>query len=84
MMGIVDFEHIMLDISAVALATSGPFLHRASQICVVFLPKKRRRPVSFRHEEKRFFLWTAPCLSIKSGVYRVTFAIFRLPSLIIL
>ena len=32
MMGIVDFEHIMLDISAVALATSGPFLHRASQI----------------------------------------------------
>ena len=32
MMGIVDFEHIMLDISAVALATSGPFLHRASQM----------------------------------------------------
>ena len=32
MMGIVDFEHIMLDISALALATSGPFLHRASQI----------------------------------------------------
>ena len=54
------------------------------KICVVLLPKKRRRPVSFRHEEKRFSLWTAPCLSIKSGVYRVTFAIFRLPSLIIL
>ena len=33
-------------------------------ICVVLLPKKRRRPVSFRHEEKRFSLWTAPCLSI--------------------
>ena len=54
------------------------------KICVVLLPKKRRRPVSFRHEEKRFSLWTAPCLSIKSGVYRVTYAIFRLPSLIIL
>ena len=49
--------------------------------CVVLLPKKRRRPVSFRHEEKRFSLWTAPCLSIKRGVYRVTY-IFRLPSLI--
>ena len=36
---------------------------------VVLLPKNRRRPVSFRHEEKRFSLWTAPCLSIKSGVY---------------
>ena len=48
--------------------------------CVVLLPKKRRRPVSFHHEEKRFSLWTAPCLSIKSGVYRVTYAIFRLPS----
>ena len=54
------------------------------KICVVLLPKKRRRPVSFRHEEKRFSLWTAPCLSIKSGVYRVTYAIFRLPLLIIL
>ena len=52
--------------------------------CVVLLPKKRRRPVSFRHEEQRFSLWTAPCLSIKSGVYRVTYTIFRLPSLIIL
>ena len=52
--------------------------------CVVLLPKKRRRPVSFRHEEQRFSLWTAPCLSIKSGVYRVTSTIFRLPSLIIL
>ena len=52
--------------------------------CVVLLPKKRRRPVSFPHEKKRFSLWTAPCLSIKSGVYRVTYAIFRLPLLIIL
>ena len=52
--------------------------------CVVLLPKKRRRPVSFRHEEKRFSLWTAPCLSIENGVYRVTYAIFCLPSLIIL
>ena len=52
--------------------------------CVVLLPKKCRRPVSFPHEEKGFSLWTAPCLSIKSGVYRVTYAIFRLPSLIIL
>ena len=52
--------------------------------CVVLSPKKRRRPVSFRHEEKRFFLWMAPCLSIKSGVYQVTYSIFRLPSLIIL
>ena len=52
--------------------------------CVVLLPKERRRHVSFRHKEKRFSLWTAPCLSIKSGVYRVTYAIFRLPSLIIL
>ena len=51
--------------------------------CVVLLPKKRRRPVSFRHKEKRFSLWTAPWLSIKSGVYR-SYAIFRLPSLIIL
>ena len=49
--------------------------------CVVLLPKKCRRPVLFPHEEKRFALWTAPCLSIKSGVYRVTYAIFRLPSL---
>ena len=39
---------------------------------VVLLPKKRRRPVSFCHEEKRFSLWTAPCLSIKSAVYQVT------------
>ena len=52
--------------------------------CVVLLPKKRMRPISFRHEEKRFSLWTAPRLSIKSGVYRVTYTIFRLPSLIIL
>ena len=52
--------------------------------CVVLLPKKRRRPVLFRLKEKQFSLWIAPCLSIKSGVYRVTYAIFRLPSLIIL
>ena len=51
--------------------------------CVVLLPKRRRRPVSLGHEEKQFSLWTAPCLSIKS-VYRVTYGIFRLPSLIIL
>ena len=51
--------------------------------CVVLLPKKRRRPVLFPHE-KRFSLWTAPCLGIKSGVYRVTYATFRLPSLIVL
>ena len=41
MMGIVDFEHIMLDISAVALATSGPFLHRASHFFISFAKKKR-------------------------------------------
>ena len=28
--------------------------------CLVLLPKKRRRPVSFGHEEKRFFPMDSP------------------------
>ena len=42
------------------------------KICVVLLPKKRRRPVSFRHKEKRFSPWTAPWVVCTTKV-KITF-----------